>query len=576
MSEQRERTAAALTVIGQLSVTTEALETVFRAARAVEDLVPLLRNDGNFLLVYRRTAEVFIVNSHYSLNNYFYAEQYGRFLHGETIHELLEQGACDLAWDFESVADLLALEHLIDNATLLRAVRAVPMGTIQHWDGQRLVSRSYPWQEFREVVEGSGRDVAERLIALLLEGLRTGVGARPLLAASAGLDSRVNLAGLLHLGIRPELAVMGQPGAKDAEVVTAIGRALGLAVNRIVPQPRDYLDGAAEVARLTNGVKPLNHWHTFVVASKAGYAAGERVLTGNNGEHVRAVGFDYGALAHTLDGLSRLGSPALTRPLLRWYWTRKRWLPLEPPELGHCAPDFVGYYGSARQIDKILSVMPRMGFVWQCDDFILEQRRKGFQAAGLRLFRAYFPIYSPFLNKRWIDAGWDLPLSWRLDSYWHRYTVRRLCPRLTAFPEEMESGRLRLRPKPLHWLPLINRLYGTHHVVPYVDYDSLLRRDDVLALLYDHAAALEGLVSRELVYRVVDTQRSTGRRARLFSVLAAIAVWRAALTSRRPFARERQDDHCVTWPEPGPRRSARIDEEALAIRRGCPPSATHS
>ncbi|HXW74440.1 MAG TPA: hypothetical protein VEK10_06470 [Steroidobacteraceae bacterium] len=532
MSEPSERIDDTLTLVGQLGTTTEALRPAFRAARTVDDLVPILRNDGNFLLIYRRAAEVFIVNSHYSLNNYFYTEQDGRFFHGDTIQSLVEQGACDLEWNFESIADLLALEHVIGNATLLRSVRAVPMGTIQHWDGARLVSRSYPWQEFREVAAGSGRDVAERLIALLLEGLRAGAGSRVLLAASSGLDSRVNLAGLLHLGMKPELMVMGQPGAKDAEIVTAMGRALGLTVNRIVPQPGDFVDGATQVARLTNGVKPLNHWHTFVLASKAGYGATERVLTGNNGEHVRAVGFDYGVLAHALDATSRIGSPALTEPLLRRYWTRKRWLPLEPAELAHCARDFVSYYGSEQQIDKIMSVMPRMSFVWQCDDFILEQRRKGFQAAGLKLFRTYFPIYSPFLNKRWIDAGWSLPLGWRLDSRWHRYTVMRLYPRLTAFPEERERAGLRLHAKPLHWMPGINHLYGAPRVVPYVDYDGLLRRDDVLALLYDNAAALDGLMSRELVHRIIDTQRKTGRRARVFSVLAAIALWRASLTGR--------------------------------------------
>lgn len=545
MSEQRDPPRDTLTVVGQLSVTPQSLEPLFTAARSVDDLAPILSNDGNFLLVHRRGAEVFIVNSHYSLNNYFYAEQRGRFLHGDTLHGLVQQGECELAWNFESVADLLALEHVIGNATLLKDVRAVPMGTIQHWDGHKLVSRSYPWQQFREELAGSGREVAERLIELLLEGLTAGVGARPILAASSGLDSRVNLAGLLHLGISPELAVMGQPGAKDAEIVTTMGRALGLAVNRIFPEARDFVDGASEVARLTNGVKPLNHWHTFVLASKAGYGAAERVLTGNNGEHVRAVGFDYGLLAHALDGMSRLGSPALTQPLLREYWTRKRWLPLEPQELAHCAGDFVRYYGSARQIDRIISVMPRMSFVWQCDDFILEQRRKGFQAAGLRLFRAHFPIYSPFLNKRWIDAGWSLPLRWRLDSRWHRYTVQRLFPRLTEFAEEKESAGLRLHTKPLHWMPGINRLYHAPRVVPYVDYDGLLRRDDVLAFLYDNTDALDGLMSRELVHRVVDTQRRTGRRGRLFSVLAAIAVWRASLLAARRTARRLHRDQCV-------------------------------
>jgi hypothetical protein len=521
--------AEPLSVVGQIDAPLETVRARLDGARSLDDLSALLSIDGNFLLVYRRAAEVFIVNSLYSLTNYFYAEQGGRFFHADTLHALLRQGPLERSWNFEGIADLLGLQHVIDNETLLRGVRAVPMGAVLHWDGRRLSMRVHDWREFCEPEPGSGREIADRLIELTLDGLQRGVGSRPVMTASAGLDSRVNLAGLLHLGIRPELAVMGQPGSKDAEVVLAIGRTLGLSVNRILPEARDLIAAAAEVSRLTNGVKPLNNWHTFITAAKAGYGYDDRVFTGNNGEHVRAVGCDYGVLAHGLDGLSRIDSGALSRPLLRAYWARKRWLPLRREELGECAEEFAHFYGSERQIDRFMAVMPRMGFVWQCDSFVLEQRRKGFQAAGLQLYRARFPVYSPFLNKRWIDAGWSLPLGWRLDSRWHRYAIARLYPRLVEFPEEHERTRLRVHRRPLHWMPGVKRLYRSPPVVPYVDYDALLRRDDVLALLHDNASELDGFISRRLVGRVVDEQRRTGQRARLFSVLAGMALWRATL-----------------------------------------------
>jgi hypothetical protein len=529
MNEQPERAPDTLTVVGQLGAKAESLYPLFRAARTVDDLAPILRTDGNFVLVYRRGAEVSIVNSHYSLNNYLYTELGGQFLHGETIHALLERGKVDLDWNLEAIADLLVLEHLINDETLLKAVRAVPMGAVLRWDGRKLVSRTYPWQSFCEVPEGSSRDVAHRLIDLLLEGLRSGVGSRALLTASAGLDSRVNLAGLLHLGFRPELAVIGQPGATDAEVVEAMGRGLGLVVNRIVAEPRDYIAGATEIARVTNGVKPLNHWHTWVFASKAGYGTGDRVFTGTNGEHVRGVGFDYGVLAVALDGLSRIGSQALTQPLLRRFFTLKQRLPIAAEELADCNPELGSYYGSSRQVDRFISVIPATSFVWQCDSFVLEQRRKGFQGAGLQLYRSRFPVYSPFMNKRWIDAGWSLPLPWRLDSRWHRYTVQRLFPQLAGFPEEKESARFRVSSRPLYWIPAVRKLHGSPRVVPYVDYDSLLRRDEVLALLHDNAAELDGVMSRDSVYRIVDEHRKTGQRTRALSVLTGIAVWRASL-----------------------------------------------
>jgi asparagine synthase (glutamine-hydrolysing) len=518
-----------LSVTGQIDVEADAVRSSFRAARGVDELAPLLRHDGNFLLVYRRGDDVFIVNSLYSLNNYFYREGHGEFRHGSTIHSMGQGAGVAFTWNLEAVANLMALEHVIDNETLVDGVEAIPMGAILHWDGRRLNKRVYSWQEFAAPAPRSGPAVAQRLVDLLLRGISAGAGAHPILTASSGLDSRVNLAALLHLGLKPELAVMGEPKAKDVEIVKAMGSALGLAVNHIVPEARDYIDGAAEICRLTNGVKPLNHWHTFVIAAKSGYGQSDRVLTGNNGEHVRAVGFDYGALAQGLDLLSRADRGAASHLLLRKYWALKSWVLLSSDELRQCAPEFAAYYGSPRQLDRFMSVMPRSSFGWQSDTFILEQRRKGFQSAGLQLFRSRFPVYSPFLNKCWIDAGWSLPLGWRLGSYWHRQAVARLFPRLMDFPEEKEAERMLRRPRPLHWAPLVKKLYRRPAARPYVDYGTLLRRDDVLALLHDHANQLDGLVPRRLVDRIIDDQRRTGARGRLVSILTGMAVWRASL-----------------------------------------------
>lgn len=529
MSQTSGQIDDCLRVIGQIDVENSFLWPIFQTARNGDDLTPLLRHDGNFVLIYRRGEEVFIVNSLYSLNNYFYAEHSGQFLHGETICALMRQGTLGFNWNVEAIANLMALQHVIDNETLIQGVRAVPMGAILHWKQGRLSQRVHSWQQFLEPHDSSGRAVAHRLIDLLLEGVRHGVGARPIMTASSGLDSRVNLAALLHLGLKPELAVMGQPKAKDVEVVKAMGRALGLSVNHILPEARDYINNAIEICRATNGVKPLNHWHTFIIAAKSGYGQSDRVLTGNNGEHVRAVGFDYGLLAHGLDRLSRADFGTVSGQLLRKYWHLKTWHLLNEKEMGECAPEFASYYGSARQLDRFMSVIPPLSFVWQNDSFVLEQRRKGFQSAGLQLFRSRFPIYSPFLNKRWIDAGWSLPLGWRLGSYWHRYTVQQLYPQLMSFPEEKEADRMRQRPRPLQWAPIIKSIYRRTTPVPYVDYGRLLQRNDILALLYDNASRLDALMPSRVVHRVIDEQRQTGSRGRLFSTLTGMAVWRASL-----------------------------------------------
>ncbi len=208
------------------------------------------------------------------------------------------------------------------------------------------------------------------------------------------------LAGLLHLGMRPELLVMGDPESKDVRIVKQMAGAFDLRVNHISLDAREYVDHAAEICRLTNGIKSVDHWHSYFLASKSGYDRDDHVMTGNNGEHVRAAGFDYGVLAVGLDHLSRHDRHIVSDVFLARYWKMKTNMILNADELRRCAPAFAEYYGSRRQTQKVMGVMPRdESFVWQSDAFVLEQRRRVFQACGLRLMSEGFFPYSPFMRK---------------------------------------------------------------------------------------------------------------------------------------------------------------------------------
>jgi hypothetical protein len=533
-----------LSVYGQLLRPERELLVAFREAKLVEDLVSLLRFDDNYVAVYGSGDHVWIVNSVYSLNNYFYAVADGRFLHGDSIDALAAEGPVDLSWNYQAIADLLALCHLVGDDTLARGVKPVPQGAILHWDGARLELRRFRRQDLEDPrPPGWLPDV---LSDRFLDGLRAGMGRRPITTASSGLDSRLNLAGLLHLGVRPELYVMGDPASKDVVVVKQIGKAFNLPVNHVLLEPRDYLDGASEICRVTNGIKPLDHWHTYLLAKKSGYRADDRVVTGNNGEHVRAVGFDYGLLSHALDGLSRFDRHLVTGPLLARYWRLKTHVDLRPEELRRCAAEFAAYYGTKLQNDKFMGVMPSdQTFVWQNDAFVLEQRRRVFQSSGLKLMSLGFSPFSPFMRKGWVDAAWHLALSFRLGSRWHRDVIGRLCPALLAFPEEKEADRMLRRQRPLAWAPLVRDVYKRPKAVPYMDYDGLLRRRDVIGLLHDHASELEDFIPRPLVEQIVDEQSKTGKRGRLVAMLTGMALWRAALRGARSRRRTR-------LPESGP------------------------
>jgi hypothetical protein len=521
-----------LSVFGQLVRPKDDLLPTFRRATRARELSALLELDDNYVAVYERGPHVWIVNSIYSLTSYFYSYADGRFLHGDTIHALARKGPVDLAWNYEAIADLFALAHLVADDTLVRGVRPVPQGCILHWDGAHLELLKFHHREL-EAPRRAG-DPPAALVELFLDGLRAGTGARAITTASAGLDSRVNLAGLLHLGFRPELLVMGDPASKDVVIVKQIARAFDLRVNHVLLEPRDFLDGADEICRATDGVKPFDHWHTYVMAKKAGYRRDDQVITGNNGEHVRGVGFDYGILAHALDGVSRHDHGLLTRPLLAKYWRMKTHVLLRPDELRRCPPEFADYYGKRRQTEKLLSVMPSdESFVWQSDAFVLQQRRRVFQSCGLKLMTLGFSPFSPFMRKGWVDAGWRLDLSFRLGSRWHRDTVARLCPRLLAFPEEKEADRMLRRQRPLAWAAPVKRLYRLPKAIPYVDYGPLLRSPEVVGLLSEHAAELEELLPRAVVNDLVDEQLKTGARGQVVGRLLGMVMWRVSLRQAR-------------------------------------------
>jgi hypothetical protein len=528
MNEARGEASDRLSMFGQPLVDTAALLPLFRRARTVDDLTSLLRLEDNYTAVYESGAEVWIVNSFYSLSSYFYALANGKFLHGDTLQAVASQGPVDLSWNHEAIANLLALEHLIGDETLARGVRHVPQGTILHWDGARLTRKEYRFEDFLVPV-GDGA-VHDRLVDLFLEGLEAGVGKRPIVTGSSGLDSRVNIAGMLHLGMRPEICVMGDPASKDVQIVQAMARAFDLRVNHVLLEPRDYLDCAVDVCRATSGIKPLAHWHSYILGKKSGYGREDHVVTGNNGEHVRGVGFDYGVLAQSLDLLSRLDRHVVTNRLLAKYWQLQTYVILRPDELRACGADFAEFYGGPRQNERLMAVMPPdRSFVWQSDAFILEQRRKYFQACGLKLFGMSFFPFSPYMRKSWVDAGWGLGLPWRLGSRWHRYAVERLCPALLEFAEEKEDDRMLRRQRPLAWVRPLKKLRRRKKNVPYVDVEALTRRRDIAGLLLDHASSLDGFMPRSVVTAIVDDHVRAGGRSKLVSILTGMAVWRHAM-----------------------------------------------
>ena len=97
----------------------------------------LIAAPGDFVLIAERGAESWIVSSVNCIRPYFYRLEDTRFFHSETVFDLLKQASLKWRWNWNALADLWEIEHLVDNDSLHAAIHRVPPRTLIHFrDGK--------------------------------------------------------------------------------------------------------------------------------------------------------------------------------------------------------------------------------------------------------------------------------------------------------------------------------------------------------------------------------------------------------------------------------------------------------
>ena len=183
-------------------------------------------------------------------------------------------------WNYTAVGDLLTVDHTLDDDTL---------------------TESHPCSA--PIIEEAHGDLAALTVSILKEHITNPGGI--VLSASGGFDSRLLLAALLHLGIRPRLLVCGPRGNFDRDVVEQIGKRLSLEVIAVELSAQDYVDHAERIVEVTGGTKAARHWHTFLYPLKAGLDTDCNIVVGANGESMRSYYFDRGLVSRATTALPR-------------------------------------------------------------------------------------------------------------------------------------------------------------------------------------------------------------------------------------------------------------------------------
>lgn len=390
-----------------------------------------------------------------------------------------------MVWNYTAVADLFAIDHTLGDDTL---------------------TDSPPYSD--PIIEESDGDLTELTVSLLQECITNPRDV--VLSASGGFDSRLLLAALLHLGIRPRLMVCGPRGNFERDVVEQMGAKLSLEVMAVELCAQDYVDHAERIVALTGGTKTARHWHTYLYPLKAGLDTDCNIVVGANGEFMRSFYYDRGVVAKATTVLPR-------RALLKRFWRRKARHRFSREQLRGLSEPIRGDLsgpGARRRIDRLVGASRGADFLSSLDHFYYHQRVKNFIGNGLKLYGQFGEVVAPMADRRWVAVAKSMSRNDKLGSRWHRRAIEQLCPELLSFPEQGTGRPMTAEPGPVYWKK--KRGKGP----PYADYANWFRASAFVEMVMDRRASVGDLMSPDLVESVLRSGN-----VRQISAITSLAVF---------------------------------------------------
>ena len=365
--------------------------------------------------------------------------------HAATVFQVWRQAGIAWQWNDRALQCLPLLQHTLGDDSLHADIKRMPpAAVVVHRPGSLEIVVEPFWET---LFDHAPRTDPEAAAASFERTLAATIGQEPVaLSLSAGYDSRVLLAGALHLGTKPILGTMGRVQDTDRRIATRLAREFGLEHRIVELDPRQYLEEAARIVEITSGTKPANHWHTHLFIRQVQFPAGCAHLAGSNGEFVRTYFFDKGLAALVADTLPH----SLSALFWRYKYSPDRRLRLATLDRLRETQHAWAFANIPPLIDA--SEPTAAGFLDRLDLFYACHRVRHFIGNGLALYHATVPTRSPFLDASFVRMGAGLPRRWKLSSRFHRHLIARFCPRLLDFPTDDTATSMAQHDRPLYWL----------------------------------------------------------------------------------------------------------------------------
>jgi hypothetical protein len=478
----------------------------------------LLRMGGEYTLVYTHEGEEGIITSMIGAIQYFYYYDGKRFSHGNCILNVLRQLNLPWDWDWDSVGDLCEQENLVENRTMHKHIKKVPSGTILRFK-EGLKQRTSNLLDSILITDASAVDAIDIFNA---ETSRL-AGAKPILSLSGGFDSRVILSSMLKQDIFPTVVTVGRRDNSDMQVAQAIANKFMLEHIRVELSLDDLLNNAERIATITNGSKPVCHWHTYLYPKKARISKEQSFFVGTLGEFARNYYFDKGFLSLLNESFPCFSQEQFWRIKLSRHRT---FLPSEHKYLCDELCSRISTEGIRKRAQRNSSLSSG-DFLSGGSRYYLEQRVPNFYANGISMYNDSSSWRSPFHNIKWLEVIWNLCDQWKLGSNWHRLAIKRNFPKLLDFPEEkgINPKSMLSKAPPLYWLTVMQKS-------KYKSYDlsaEWYTDNRIYELILDNTSLLDNIFHKTLCESILDEHRMFQNRTKAISFMLTILYFSIVL-----------------------------------------------
>lgn len=212
--------------------------------------------------------KLLLVNDRLGLYPLYYSLHNGSLLFASGVRSLLVDRSLPRSIDKTAIAQFLTFDHLLDDRTLLEAVRLMPQASLLTYaDGKVKIRRYWEINYPQNYPLRSEQDYMDEFSALIRQAVaRQTTGELPAgILLSGGLDSRMLLAYLTgEYRDKPLRSfTWGIPGCDDARYAREVAQKAGSEHHFFELKPDWLLAKAEQAVRITDGMANLINLHAF-------------------------------------------------------------------------------------------------------------------------------------------------------------------------------------------------------------------------------------------------------------------------------------------------------------------------